>query len=320
MIDAKAFGAELASIVKAATAPLLARIDALEAQVKADSSRPPQVTAEALAAQLEAIEARAKAHADDAMQKALDAIPAPVEMPMPPELPDIAGMVAEAVAAIPPARDGEDGHSVSIDDVAPMIRDEIAKAMASVKAPELPDITGMVSDAVAAIPAPKDGKSVSLEDVTPMIADAVAKAVSAVPVAKDGTGLAGALIDREGNLVITLSNGEVQKLGVVVGKDGAPGHDGADGADGLGFEDMDFEHDGHGRVIAKFQRGDLVKSIRLPGIVDRGPFKTGEEYEKGDAVSYGGSLWIAQDATGDKPDGSKSWRLAVKKGRDARGA
>lgn len=37
MIDAKAFGAELAGIVKAATAPLMARIDALE---KALADRP----------------------------------------------------------------------------------------------------------------------------------------------------------------------------------------------------------------------------------------------------------------------------------------
>ena len=37
MIDAKAFGAELAGIVKAATAPLQARIDALE---KALADRP----------------------------------------------------------------------------------------------------------------------------------------------------------------------------------------------------------------------------------------------------------------------------------------
>lgn len=124
-----------------------------------------------------------------------------------------------------------------------------------------------------------------------------------------------------GHLVAVMSDGSTKDLGVFVGKDGEPGRDGADGkdgSDGLGFEDMSFEFDEHGRVIAKFQRGDMVKSVRLPGIVDRGPYKSGESYEKGDAVSYGGSLWIAQEPTGDKPDGGKGWRLAVKKGRDAR--
>lgn len=304
--------------VAAATAPLLARIETLEGQVKAAADRPVGVAEEKFAADLAAIESRMIKAADAAMQKAVEAqIAAVPEYPQPEPLPDIAGMVAEAVAAIPVPRDGEDGKSVSVDDVAPIIRDEIAKAMESVKAPELPDIAGMVSDAVGTIPAPQDGKSVTLADVSPLIEDAVTKAVSALPVAKDGTGLAGALIDREGNLVITLSNGEVQKLGVVVGKDADPAEP---GRDGLGFEDLDFETDEHGRVTAKFHRGDLVKSVRLPSIVDRGPYKAGDGYDKGDAVSYGGSLWIAQEPTGDKPDGSKAWRLAVKKGRDAKGA
>ncbi|WP_323008937.1 hypothetical protein [Paracoccus sp. (in: a-proteobacteria)] len=126
-----------------------------------------------------------------------------------------------------------------------------------------------------------------------------------------------------GRLVAVMSDGTTKDLGQFVGEDGAPGRDGADGkdgVDGLGFEDMDFEADEHGRVSAKFQRGDVVKSIRLPGIVDRGPYKSGEAYEKGDAVTFGGALWIAQEDTSEKPEGGKAWRLAVRKGRDARGA
>ena len=41
-------------------------------------------------------------------------------------------------------------------------------------------------------------------------------------------------------------------------------------------------------------------------------------YERGDAVTYGGSLWIAQRDTNEYPRGEDSgWRLAVKRGRDA---
>lgn len=47
-----------------------------------------------------------------------------------------------------------------------------------------------------------------------------------------GVGMAGAMIDRSGVLVLTLSNGEVRELGPVVGKDGRDGIDGKDGADG----------------------------------------------------------------------------------------
>lgn len=76
MIDAKAFGAELAGIVQAALAPVMARLDALE--------------------------------------KRLDALPVPVDgKDADPELPDIPAMVADAVAeavkAIPTPQDGKDG-------------------------------------------------------------------------------------------------------------------------------------------------------------------------------------------------------------------
>ena len=150
-----------------------------------------------------------------------------------------------------------------------------------------------VTKAVTAIPAPKDGepgKSVTLDDVAPLIEEAVAKSVKAIPAAKDGVGLAGALIDRTGNLVITLTNGEAKSLGVVIGKDAEPAEP---GKDGLGFEDMHFEQR-DGRLHAVFQRGDVVKEARLPGISYRGVWKSGE-YLMGDSVTFGACQWIATE-------------------------
>lgn len=62
------------------------------------------------------------------------------------------------------------------------------------------------------------------------------------------------------------------------------------------------------------------KHFDLPVVMDRGVFKPGNTYKSGDAVTWGGSLWIAQEPTADKPGepGAKGWRLAVKKGRDAK--
>lgn len=267
MIDAKAFGAELAGIVKAATVPILDRIGALE--------------------------------------KRLDGLPAP--------------------------RDGKDADPAT---VAETVRQSIAAELDTIRQsiddiviPEpvdLPDLSEMVrlsvEEAVSAIPAPEngaDGKSVTADDIAPMIRAEVAKAVAAIPAPKDGVGLAGALIDRDGKLVVTLANGEAKSLGLVVGRDAEPGKP---GLDGLGFDDLKFEADESGRPIAKFQRGEVVKSVVLPCIIDRGPFRAGDRYLKGDAVSYGGSLWIAQVDTADKPDGGAGWRLAVKKGRDGKDA
>src|SRR5690606_11983325 len=102
-----------------------------------------------------------------------------------------------------------------------------------------------------------------------LVSAAVTEAVAAIPTPKDGIGLAGALIDRDGNLVVTLTNGEAKALGPVVGKDADPA---APGRDGLGFEDLEFKTK-DGRLYAVFRRGDLVKEARLPGISYRGGWK-----------------------------------------------
>lgn len=145
---------------------------------------------------------------------------------------------------------------------------------------------------------------------------------------KDGVGLAGAVIDRSGGLVITLTDGTTRELGQVVGKDGAAGlngKDGADGApgrdgaDGFGFDDMSFEHDGERGFVLRFVKGDRTKefAFEVPMVIDRGVWREGN-YQKGDATSWAGSLWIAQKDTDAKPDSGDGWRLAVKRGRDGK--
>ena len=49
----------------------------------------------------------------------------------------------------------------------------------------------------------------------------------------------------------------------------------------------------------------------------RGVFKPGALFEKGDAVTDHGSLWICLGATDSRPPGA-NWQLAVKRGKDAR--
>jgi len=110
---------------------------------------------------------------------------------------------------------------------------------------------------------------------------------------------------------VTLTNGETRNLGPVVGKDGDPGKP------GIGFEDIDLLDTDEG-VILRFMRGEDVKDFRLPIIIDRGVYKEGRTYRPGDGVTWGGSFWICQEETTDKPDSGKGFRLAVKKGRDGR--
>lgn len=61
---------------------------------------------------------------------------------------------------------------------------------------------------------------------------------------------------------------------------------------------------------------------RKPDLVYYGVYKEGTAYSKGAAVTWGGSLWIAAETTTAKPGegttGSRTWRLAVKRGSDGK--
>lgn len=75
---------------------------------------------------------------------------------------------------------------------------------------------------------------------------------------KDGVGLAGAVVDGEGGLIVALTNGETRHLGQVVGRDGhngADGRDGVDGKDGVGLAGAVVDREG-GLVIT-LTNGDV---------------------------------------------------------------
>jgi hypothetical protein len=239
-------------------------------------------------------------------------------------------------------------------DIKSMVDDAVSKAVAALPAPadlsedlaavkaaveaieipeiphvELPGIAGLVDEAVisavAAIPAPQDGKSVTVEEIAPLISAEVEKRVGTLPKAKDGdpgkdgVGMAGAFIDRDGNLIITMTNGEPRNLGCVVGKDGEPG---APGRDGFNLEDFDAKvMDDRRTVLLSFTGKTLDYKVELgfPVMIYRGVYKDGQKYERGDTVTWGGSLWHCDSDTKEKPgEGSTTWTLCAKKGRDGK--
>jgi integrin beta 3 len=110
------------------------------------------------------------------------------------------------------------------------------------------------------------------------------------------------------------------------GLDGKDGRDGTNGADGLGFDDIQVEHDGERSFTFTFTKGAQVKTFgafTIPAVIYREVYDVEREYAKGDAVTWGGQLWIAQDTTkGAKPGqpgaDSRAWKLAVKAGRDGK--
>jgi integrin beta 3 len=138
---------------------------------------------------------------------------------------------------------------------------------------------------------------------------------------KDGRGVKDLLIDRDGQLVATMDDGEMKMLGPVIGKDGAPGRD---GRDGFQLEDFDCRVLDDDRTLElSFRSGDHehIATLKWPTVIDRGVYKAGEQYDAGDGATWAGSYWIAQRDNPGKPDTPDSgWRLAVKRGRDGKDA
>jgi hypothetical protein len=86
--------------------------------------------------------------------------------------------------------------------------------------------------------------------------------------------------------------------------------------------DISVEHDGERGFTIRI--GGRASHFKLPAIIDRGVWRGDGRYERGDAVTCDGSLWIArEDNPNHEPGKGSQWRLAVvkgKNGRDARSA
>ncbi|EOJ9641355.1 phage gp6-like head-tail connector protein [Enterobacter hormaechei] len=268
-----------------------------------------------------------------------------------PELPDVATMVSEAVAAIPVPRDGK---SLTVDDITPVLQDLVSNAVAEIPVPKdgkdfdpamlKQAVEEAVSEAVAAIPVPQDGKSVTTEDVQPMIQELVSASMPELPDVK------------------SLVNEAIAALPAA-----EPGKDGENGRDALSLEILPFIDEGksyprgsyathngglwrayektHGMrgweclvdgvagidiqqselrcfslTVNRTSGASETKSFDVPVMIYQGVFKSGQEYLPGDTVTWGGSLWHCDEQTQDKPGeaGSKGWTLAAKRGRDGR--
>jgi hypothetical protein len=176
-------------------------------------------------------------------------------------------------------------------------------------------IQATVKAAVEALPVPKDG--LDAEPVTDQqIAAAVAKHLAVHPpqAGADGVGLAGAMIDRSGELVITTTKGEAIRLGVVVGRDGE------DGQHGLSFETASGEYDSERGFVITLGAGERRAELVLPYMVHRGFHRDGMGMKAGQSVTHDGALWIAKRANASRPclENTDDWILAARKGRDGK--
>jgi len=205
----------------------------------------------------------------------------------------IDALVDRAVAALPPA---EPGKSVTVDDVAPMIADRIAEAIAALPPvepkevdPEL--VRELIGEAVSAIP-PVEPREVDPEVIARMVADEVGKLPPAEPGKSVDPETVRAMVDEA---VAALPTPEK-------GKDADP------------------------ELIASLVAGRVREAVEaLPPAKqgDPGPMgalpvvKAWEDrvYYEGEVCEKDGSLFQARKDTGKEPD-HEDWSCIVRKGKD----
>lgn len=181
---------------------------------------------------------------------------------------------------------GEDGKSVNPEDVLPALKAELYKAVESLPIPQ----NGKDG---------RDGKSISVEDIRGLFEAEQAR--WALEFERRAQDLIQRCIDR-----------------IPRPKDGV---DGRNGRDALELENFEIGLAEDGRTLTMvLARGEqrVERQIKLAHVLYRGIYKVGEQYSRGDSVTWGGSTWIAMRDTQSKPETDDSWKLAVKRGRDGR--
>ncbi|MED7794611.1 phage gp6-like head-tail connector protein, partial [Klebsiella aerogenes] len=201
--------------------------------------------------------------------------------------------VSEAVAAIPTPQDGK---SVTLEDVQPMIQELVSASM-----PDMPDVKSLVKEAIAAQPAAEpgkdgeDGRDALALEIHPFIDEAKSYPRGSYATHNGGLwrayektyGMRGWECLVDGVAGVDIERSELRSFTVTVNRTSGTSE---------------------------------AKSFEIPVMIYQGVFKSGQEYLPGDTVTWGGSLWHCDEKTLDKPGetGSKGWTLAAKRGRDGR--
>lgn len=213
----------------------------------------------------------------------------------------------------------KDGSSVTVEDVLPAL---LAALPEPVPGPPGDSVT--LEQVLAAIPAPKDGTSVTLDEVLAALTPRVDETLAAIPAPKDGTSVT--LDDVKGlvesNMAVWALDFERRAQDILqraIERVPTP----RDGKDATELADFDLLVDEEARTVTLTMgttEGSKSITRKASWLLDRGVYSAGKAYDRGDAVSWGGNLWIAQvDGTKAMPaEAEPEWRLAVRKGRDGR--
>src|SRR5699024_5683294 len=100
----------------------------------------------------------------------------------------------------------------------------------------------------------------------------------------DGLGVTNLIINNDGHLIATKTDGSTHDIGRVMGEDG------------IGFEDATIEYDPQKGLTYRLSNGrrTLEKTIMPPVMEHQGFYEKGMKIKGGNLVTHNGSLWIAK--------------------------
>jgi hypothetical protein len=237
-------------------------------------------------------------------------------------LPTQEGLLREVLARIP-QRDAVDSAMLqtALDSVSESFSQRVRALADTVE--RMPTIEDVASRAATLIPVPKDGRpgkdgtSVSVEEVSAIMAGMVRE--MPVPTAES---VADVLRDRiaalEAEWALNFERRAQDQLQRAVDRIPVP-QPGRDGRDAFPVDSVAFKllDDGRTlRIVLGAGEARAERDIVLPIVVYRNYYKAEQWYDANDAVTFGGSLWIANVRTNSRPETDDTWRLAVKRGRD----
>lgn len=265
------------------------------------------------------------------------------------KIPDIDALITNAVSKLPKPKDG---RSISLDNVRSVITGEVKRQVAEIPPPKDVDPKAVAKELLEIMPKPEDGqdgKSVSLEDVRSLITAEIKKLFDEYPKPKDGKDAdPDAVAKKILELMPKPKDGQdgrdaldIEILPDIDESKSYPRGTFATHRGGIwrAFQQTTGMHgwecivNGHYADVTKMSDERTVfisyemsnghittNEFTIPTMIYLGVYSKEKEYEPGDVVTWGGSLWHCNEQTKDKPGehNSKGWILIVKRGRDAK--
>lgn len=274
-------------------------------------------------------------------------------------LPVIENLVEKRVAEIPVPTNGidgapgVDGKSVSKDDVLPelksyaetvlgdlvaeLLESRVTESLGAVLDSHVKTIKDAAEAVIAEIPAPvngkdgKDGASVSIDDLLPHVEKMAKELFDSIPKPQDGErGEPG----KDATDIHILPAIDFEKSyprgtwahhngGLYKSHANTLGERGWDCViNGIASIDVDKSSDREITVKITDSRGEqVVKTFSMQNVIYQGIYdeKKDADYEDGDMVTCGGSVWHCLSKNPGRPgDANPNWKLAVKRGQNGK--